>query len=189
MWFKKSHISIEDIIAGCVRNDRKYQAMLYDTFFDTMYKVCRKYSNDDSDALIMLNNGFLKVYSNIQQFQHQGSFEGWIRKIMYHSVADFFRSKKENIIFLENIENTSNPKYQPESLENLYTEDIVKQIEALPTMLSKVMMLFAIEGFSHKEISQLLEINENTSKWYLTQARQILKEKLGFTNHKIQKVN
>ncbi len=189
MWFKKSHITLDEIIAGCVRNDRKYQAKLYDIFFEPMYKVCRKYSNNENDALIMLNNGFLKVYLNIHQFQHQGSFEGWIRKIMYHSIADFFRSKKENIVFLENIEFTENSKYYPETLENLYTEDIVKHIEALPIMLSKVMMLFAIEGFSHKEISQFLEINENTSKWYLTQARQILKEKLGLNNHKIQKVN
>jgi RNA polymerase sigma factor (sigma-70 family) len=188
MWFKKSPISIEMIITGCIQNDRKYQGMLYDSFFDTMFKVCRKYTKDDSDALIMLNNGFLKVFKNIQDFQHQGSFEGWTRKIMYHAVADYFRSKKDNIVFLENIEIDFQPTYESDSLENLYVEDIVKHIETLPSMSSKVLMLFAIEGFTHKEISNILQINENTSKWHVTQARQILRERLGFLNHTIQNI-
>jgi RNA polymerase sigma factor (sigma-70 family) len=187
MLFKRSHISLDKIIEGCIRNDRKYQGLLYDTYFDTMFKLCRKYANDESDALIMLNNGFLKVFLNVKNFQHQGSFEGWLRKIMYRSVADFFRNKKENISFLENIDDTKHFEEPSESLENLFIEDIVKHIEALPTMPSKVLMLFAVEGFTHKEIGQVLQISENTSKWYVTQAREILKQKLGFNQAVIGK--
>jgi RNA polymerase sigma factor (sigma-70 family) len=188
MWFKKRQIAIEQIIEGCARNDRKYQGLLYEFYFDKMFQVCRKYAKDDDESLIMLNNGFLKVYTNIEKFRHEGSFEGWIRKIIYHAVADYFRSKKDNIVFLENIETESQHVTAGESLENLFVEDIVKHLEALPTMPSKVIMLFAIEGFTHKEISHALQISENTSKWYVTQARQILKEKLGLYNHTIQKI-
>lgn len=143
-----------------------------------MYALCTKYCKDESEALIMLNDGFLKVFKNISSFRHDGSLEGWIRKIIFRSIADHFRIKSNQVRFILPEDNMPELIAQENASSALDIEDLIHIIEVLPAASAKVLLLYAIEGFSHKEIGQLLDISENTSKWHLSNARQILREKL-----------
>jgi len=178
MWFKNKENKVTDLIEGCIRNERKAQESLYNLMFDKMYAVCAKYTKDEEVALTILNDGFLKVFKNIHTYSFEGSFEGWVRKIVYRSVADHFRSMSNKIAFLLPGEDMQEPNFDAGILDNLISEDIIKLLEILPATSSKVLVLFAIEGFSHKEIGKMLDINESTSKWHVSHARQLLKEKL-----------
>jgi RNA polymerase sigma factor (sigma-70 family) len=180
MWFKKdTKECMESWIEGCFRNDRKAQEALYMHFFDKMFALCKRHTSDDELAVSILNDGFLKIFKNIHQYKNNGSFEGWVRRIVFNTLSDHFRSQKNQVhLVLEEIQSNT-PASNPEIIENLRCEDIIHLIEDLPEKPKEVLYLFAIEGYSHKEISTLLDIPEGTSKWYLTTARTLLKEKMG----------
>jgi RNA polymerase sigma-70 factor (ECF subfamily) len=177
------------LIRGCTANDRKSQEKLYFHYFDKMYAVCAKYAKDESEAISILNDGFLKVFKNIQHFRNEGSLEGWIRKTIYHSVADHFRLKLNNVNFLLPEENEGHFIKNEEATQNLFFEDIVKLIDKLPAASARVLLLYAVEGYNHKEIGEMLEISESTSKWHLANARQILRDKLFKIYHITPKIS
>lgn len=166
------------LIQGCIINDRKCQELLYKQYFDKMYALCAKYAKDETEAVTILNDGFLKVFKNIHHFRNEGSFEGWIRKTIYHSVADHFRMKVNNVNFLLPDEHDGHFIRHEEATQNLFFEDIVRLIDKLPAASARVLLLYAVEGYNHKEIGEMLEISESTSKWHLSNARQILRDKL-----------
>ncbi len=143
-----------------------------------MYAVCSRYTKDKTEALTILNNGFLKVFKNISSFKNEGSFEGWIRRIIYHSAADHFRSQNNNISFLLPGDQLNDIFFSTEENDELFTEDILRVLETLPKTASRAIYLYAIEGYSHREIGEMLEISENTSKWHVAKARNLLKQKL-----------
>ncbi|MBK9254905.1 MAG: sigma-70 family RNA polymerase sigma factor [Saprospiraceae bacterium] len=178
MWFNRSKYNEEAVITGCVSNDRKSQELLYNHMFDKMYCVCAKYTKDETEALTILNDGFLRVYKNIASYNFSGSFEGWVRKIIYRSVADYFRNKSNKLAFLLPDEDFTDVTHSFTALDDLFAEDIIRLLEQLPDASSRVLVLYAIEGYTHKEIGTILQISENTSKWHLSNARQILKQKL-----------
>lgn len=172
---KKKHTE-QEIIQGCIGNNRRYQEMLYRTYFDTMMRMIRRYTTDEDKAIEILNNGFLKVFKKIGTFRGEGSFEGWIRRIIYHSVSDFFKKESGYLKFivLEDAE-----KDEPQvALQGLYYDDLIQIINALPERSRQVFSLYAVEGYSHKEIADQLEISEGTSKWHLSNAREQLKKLL-----------
>ena len=166
------------LIRGCAENDRKCQEKLYKYYFDKMYALCSKYAKDESEAITILNDGFLKVFRNIQHFRNDGSLEGWIRKTVYHAVADHFRLKVNNVNFLLPDDQDSQFVKNEEATQHLFFEDIIHIIDKLPAASAKVLLLHAIEGYNHKEIGEMLQISENTSKWHLSNARQMLRDKL-----------
>lgn len=168
-------INWESIREGCARNNRKSQEVLYRHFFPIMESMVLRYTQDEDKLIDILNNGFLKVFQKIEQFDDKGSFEGWIRRIVYHSISDYFRAGKKDLRFLiyEN-EYTKEPK-QDES-HSLYYQDLMGLVEKLPDMQMQVFHLYAIEGFNHKEISEKLNINHSTCRWYLAEARKFLQE-------------
>lgn len=176
----KSKIHIEDhemtaVISGCCQNDRHSQERLYRHFFPIMNRMVIKYTTDHDQLIDILNNGFLKVFKKIDTFQHKGSFEGWVRRLIFHSLSDYFRSKKSDIRFLlfeENYDLKERPNTQ------MYYDDLITLIRQLPEKHMKVFRLYAIDGYKHKEIGQQLGISENTSKWYLSEARKILQKKI-----------
>jgi len=121
----------------------------------------------------IVNSGFLRVFKKLHTFQFTGSLEGWIRKIVYHCLADHFKKKSSNIYFLE-IEHGEKPK-DNYVLEGLYAEDILKLIDKLPNATRRVFILYAIEGYKHHEIDEEVNISIGTSKWHLSEARKKLK--------------
>lgn len=168
--------SEEELVAGCVRNERKMQEALYRRYFHTMMQMCRRYTNDPEVAMSVCNDGFLKVFKKMDTFAFKGSLEGWIRRIIYHSISDHFRKDSRYLQFMvfEDHEEIANPEIVP----GLYLEDLMKLVAKLPTMSEKVFRLYAIEGFNHREIGETLGMSENTSKWHLANARKKLQELL-----------
>jgi RNA polymerase sigma-70 factor (ECF subfamily) len=166
----------EEIIRGCIANDRRCQEFLYRAHFDVMMAMIRRFTQDDETALHILNNGFLRVFRKMDKYSGKGSFQGWIRRIVYHSVSDHFRKESNYLHFIVLDDAEKNTRTGP--LENLYYEDLIKLINALPSKRGEVFRLYAIEGYSHKEIGEMLEMSEGTSKWHLSKAREELRENI-----------
>lgn len=161
-----------------MKGDRKSQKILYQIYADKMFGVCLRYANDEDEAKDILQDGFIKVFLNLKQFNNNGSFEGWIRRIIVNTALERFRDK--NYLFAVNMENTYEvgEKEYDHILSELSANDLLKLIQELSPQYRTVFNLYAIEGYSHKEICQKLNIKEGTSKSNLSRAREILKEKV-----------
>ncbi len=177
--FKKKVTDDAALIAGCITNDRRMQEGLYRKYFSTLFYMGLKYTQDEDLVQELTHDAFIKVFKNIHKYQSIGSFEGWMRKIMFHCVVDHFRAKKNpRFIEIEEIRqmldnNTGN---------QIDFDDLIQDINGLPEVHKNVFNMFAIEGYSHQEIAQKIGITEGTSKWYLNQARTLLKEKIAQKN-------
>lgn len=178
----KRNITDEELIDGCLQNDRFSQEMLFRKYFPTMMKMCLRYTNDREKAMEIVNTGFLRVFTKIHTFSNKGSFEGWIRKLVYHSLSDYFKSNSKYMQFLvfEEYESSSS---KPEALGNVYAEDIMNMVKQLPPASQQVFRLYAIEGYTHVEIAKMINISIGTSKWHLSAARKKLKELLQDNNN------
>jgi RNA polymerase sigma-70 factor (ECF subfamily) len=138
-----------------------------------MLGICRQYVKDLQHAEDLLLSGFLKVFTNLSQFKHEGSFEGWIRRIMVNTCISHLR--KKNLVVLADDDFIFNDA-ATDSLENTSVEDIQNLIDKLPEGYKIVFNLFAIEGFKHSEIAVKLGVSESTSKTQLFRARKLLQE-------------
>jgi len=175
--FKRTY-SIEELIDGCKKNDRRCQEHLYRLYFDTMIRMCKKYINDEEEAILVLNNGFLKVFQNIEHFAFKGSFEGWIRRIVYHAVVEYFRKHNRYLKFIILDDTKHEKSSEGGALEQMYSDDILSLMQNVPTTSAKVFEMYAIEGYNHREIGEVLGMSENTSKWHLANARKHLKAQM-----------
>ena len=174
-------MELKNIIHGCQRNDRKCQEKLYKEFFPTMMNMCMRYVNDKFKAAEIVNDGFLKVFKKIDQFEFKGSFEGWVRRIIFHSMSDSIRKDVNYMKFMVFEEHDKNLKNKV--LDHLYEEDLIKLIDQLPPASADIFLLYAVQGYSHKEVSELKGISVGTSKWHLSEARKKL-QKLVLENYK-----
>jgi len=174
--------SEQEIIAGCRRKDRAVQEHLYKTYYSTFLKVCARYAKDMQDAEQLLNDGFLKVFTQVDNFKNAGSFEGWIRRIVINTCLDYLRSsalKEEMVMHVRAVPaEETNLSVTNSGMERIEFKDMVKMIQSLPTMTRTVFNLFVFDGFNHKEIGEKLEISEGTSHWHLHQARNLLQKKI-----------
>jgi len=159
-------------IEGCKNNDRKCQEKLYKEFFPTMMGMCLRYINDKDRASAIVNDGFLKVFKKIHQFENKGSFEGWVRRIVFHSLSDNIKQNANYLKFM--VFDDYDQKSSSNILDKLYEEDILKLIDLIPPASADVFILAAIQGYSHKEIAELKNISIGTSKWHLSEARKKL---------------
>ena len=169
----KLHNQQKLLIKKASKNNRDAQHQLFEQYSPKMLGVCRQYVKDLHHAEDLLLQGFLKVFTNIHKFKHEGSFEGWIRKIMVNTCISYLR--KKNVIDLSDEDYVFNDA-ATESLENTSVEDIQKLIDLLPEGYKMVFNLYAIEGFKHSEIAEKLGISESTSKSQLFKARKQLQE-------------
>lgn len=166
----------QKVIDGCVDNNRKSQEKLYKHFFPTMERMIRRYTQDDDQVISILNDGFLRVFKKIHLYEHKGSFEGWIRRLVYHSLSDYFKRNAKDLKFL--VFDDFKREKPVKADESLYYDDLIKLINKLPEKHMRVFQLYAIEGFLHREIGEQMSISENTSKWYLSEARKILQKSI-----------
>lgn len=166
------------LVIECVKGDSRAQRMLFERFSKKMLGVCMRYAKSTEQAEDVLQDGFIKVFSKLNDFKHDGSLEGWIRRIMVNTSLDQIR--KENKLLgnmsLDNVDY----KLQDNAfvLENLVAKDLMKMVQSMPLGYKVVFNMFAIEGYSHKEISEHLGISENTSKSQYSRARAYLRERL-----------
>ena len=164
-----------DLAKAVQRQDPKAQTRLYEKFSSKMLAVCTRYVGDKMEAEDVMIDGFMRVFDKIDQFTFQGSFEGWIRKIMVNEALMYVRSKKMIIVDLEYAtEETSDSSFSTD----LEAADLMKLIEELPVGYRTVFNLYAIEGYNHLEIGEMLGISEGTSKSQLSRARAMLQAKL-----------
>lgn len=168
------------LISKAAQNNRKAQQALFDIHAPKMLSVCRYYIQDLQQAEEVMLNGFFKVFTQIKSFQHQGAFQGWIRRIMVRESISYLRQQKD-ISFIEEQHSFSVPSDNV-SDGNLTLEDIQNLIDKLPAGYRLVFVMYAIEGYKHSEIANMLDISEGTSKSQLFKARQLLQEQLNALN-------
>ena len=163
----------KSLIKKAIANNREAQQQLFAKHSPKMLGVCRQYVKDTHHAEDLLLSGFLKVFTSLHTFKHEGSFEGWVRKIMVNTCISYLRKKK--VLMLSDDDYIFN-EAATVSLENTAVEDIQKLIDQLPEGYKMVFNLYAIEGFKHAEIATQLGVSESTSKSQLFKARKLLQE-------------
>ncbi|MBK9981888.1 MAG: sigma-70 family RNA polymerase sigma factor [Saprospiraceae bacterium] len=175
-------MSEAELIQGCIRNDRKCQEQLYKQHFPVMMSMCLKYTKDEDKALLILNDGFLKVFQKIGTFRSEGSFEGWIRRLIYHTMADYYKKENSYIRFIQ-FELPDEKHAQVPQSDPLEFQDLIGLLDRIPGRSAEVFRLFAIEGYSHEEIGVKMNISTGTSKWHLSNARERLRSLIVNENH------
>ena len=167
----------EELIHGCIKGKESYQYEVYRRFSPKMFGVCLRYCASREEAEDVLQDGFIKVFRKIDTFRFSGSFEGWIRKIMVNTAIrnkyTHFRSHETNTL-----EGVEHPVTDEKITSDLSVADLMKLVNELPQGYKIVFNMFAIEGYSHKEIAETLNIQEATSRSQYLRARQFLRDKL-----------
>ena len=172
----KNKYSEQELIKGCKKNKRLYQEALFRKYYPKIMTMCMRYAKSEDVAMLIINDGFLKVFKQIHTYEGKGSFEGWIRRICFRCLSDHFRKEKSYLSFM--VFDEFEKKDKSTALNNIYYEELLALIEKLPFATARVFRLYAIEGFKHREIADLLQISEGTSKWHLSEARTALKKLL-----------
>lgn len=168
-----------ELITACIRNERKAQNDLYKQSYGFLMSICRRYANSMYEADDLLNIGFLKILNNLDKYQPKIPFGIWMRRVMINVIIDEFRKTKqqhEKINYVENYQDNQVLFDLNGALEQMGLDDILSCIGKLPQMSQKVFNLFAIDGYGHKEIADMLGMTEGTSKWHVNSARQKLQE-------------
>jgi RNA polymerase sigma-70 factor (ECF subfamily) len=171
---------IKEIIKGCLDGNRRDQELLYRRNSAKLYAVCLQYSGNDEEARDILQEGFIKIFENLSHYKHEGSFEGWMRRITVNTALEKFRSR-HNLYRVDDIDTIPEPDADPDNQDyaGLEANDLLGIIRELPPKYRMVFNLYAIEGYSHNEISKMLNISEGTSKSNLSRARIILQRRVG----------
>lgn len=154
------------------------QEELYNRFASKMYAVCLRYANNSDDAQDLLQEGFIKVYKNLHRFRAEGSFEGWVRRVFINSSIEHYRKKQAKLTTVSDKEENTIEDSDISALDSLAERDIINLIQDLSPGYRTVFNLYVIEGYSHKEIGELLGISEGTSKSQLARAKSILQKKV-----------
>lgn len=174
----------EILIQACRKGDRKAQLRLYDHCYAQMMSICIRYCKDHHEAGDRLNLAFLKVLQHLDQFETGGSFRAWVGRITLHTLIDEFRKQKRH--YAETVYNGHEPADEhwmsggqsARTAETIDVERVMEIINRLPAVTREVFNLFAIDGYAHKEIAEMLGISENTSKWHVHDARRRIREVL-----------
>lgn len=180
---KKSMDITPEIIKSCISDDRKAINLLYEYGFRTLMPVCFRYNKNEEDARAAYNVGFIKILNGLAKLDENANFNAWSRRIMVNSLIDEYRKNKKYNERIYKSDSDAELDYystgtENEAESNMGLENIMELIKELPEMTGRVFNLFVIDGYSHKEIAEQLEMSEGTSKWHLSTARKMLREKL-----------
>lgn len=169
----------EQLVNKCLKNDTLAQKQLFDFYSKKMMGVCLRYAKNSEEAQDVLQMGFIKVFEKLKMYKYQGSLEGWIRKIIVNTALDNIRKNKKlmNNIEMDKVDYQLH-NYDENVLEALSAQDLLRIIQEMPTGFRTVFNMFVIEGFSHKEIAEELNITVSTSKSQFSRARVFLQKKL-----------
>lgn len=183
----------QNIINGCLDNDRKCQRILYEFCFPIIMKVCSRYTINEDEAVESMNAAFLKVLKNLHLLKDLESFGGWVKQIAVNTSIDFYRSKKKyterNKLTVDNeYSHVENMHFNLDFTESkMDSKHIFKLIQQLPDTTREVLNLFALDGFNHREIATKLAISEESSRWHLHKARKLMTEKLQKMNNPLNR--
>lgn len=177
MEFKIYRAKEEELIKGCLKRERSAQQQLFDLYSSKMYGICYRYVKHAMEAEDILVTAFTKIFERIDQFKGEGSFEGWIRRIMVNEALTYLRKSRAMYLETDLEQADREPDYDKLS-DHLEAEDLLNMIQELPAGYRLVFNMYAIDGYSHKEIAEQLGISENTSKSQLSRARVYLQKML-----------
>lgn len=164
-----------DLIQGCMEGNAEMQRLLYERFSAKMYGVCLRYAESTEDANDVMQDAFIKVYRSLPKFRAEGSFEGWIRRIFINTSIEHYR-KKVKLYYVTEVQENTIEDTELNALDSLATKDILNIVNELSPGYKQVFNLHVVEGYSHKEIADLLGITEGTSKSQLARAKGVLKK-------------
>ena len=168
-------MSLDKLIKQCANNDRKAQKEIYQLFAGKLFSICLKYSKNKQEAQDNFQDGFIVIFDKIGQFNFKGSFEGWLKRVMINTVLLKYRKKNVLNIVTEDIPDEVIVDVDDDEIS---LDFLLNLINELPDRYRMVFNLYALDGYSHKEISEMLLIAEGTSKSNLARARAILKQKI-----------
>lgn len=182
-----------ELLARCKKNNRKAHNELYKLCFGFMMAICLRYASNREDAEALLNGAFLKVISNLEKYNPEIPFGSWVHRLTVNSIIDEFRKDKKRREHMTNVDfQDTVPDHQPvdfnEAAQALEAEALERMIQALPEMSRKVFNLYAIEGYSHKEIGEMLNMSDGTSKWHVSSARKALQAMIRSTMKQLMTV-
>ena len=167
----------QELILACIERQTWAQQRIYEDNYRVMMAVCLRYSNSSDDAFDILHEGFLKVFMNIKSYEPGTLLQAWIRRIMVNTAIDFYRKESRRITRdLDEAKTMSYSKFGP--IETMTAQEVMKAVQKLPNIYRTVFNMFAIEGYSHKEIADHLGTTESTSRSNLVKARTKLKDLL-----------
>lgn len=168
-------MSLNELVKQCAKNDRRAQKEIYQLFAGKLFSICLKYSKNKQEAQDNFQDGFITIFDKIDQFKFKGSFEGWLKRIMVNTVLLKYRNKNVLNIVTEEIPDEVIVDIDDDEVS---LDFLLNLIQELPDRYRMVFNLYVLDGFSHKEISKMLQIAEGTSKSNLARARAILKQKI-----------
>ena len=174
--------NIVEMVSGCVKGDRKSQESLYKMYYGKMMGICMRYADNSDEAKDILQEGFIKVFNSLSKFDFEGSFEGWIKKIMVNTAIDSFRKNKKTIkifdknVALENLDQRQEDDYDNSVSNNIKTAELLEAIQKLTPAYKTVFNLYVIDGYSHQQIADALNISVGTSKSNYSKAKQNLQK-------------
>lgn len=168
----------EAILQGCLNKERAAQKALYDKYSAKMLAICYRYAHNLADAEDMLQESFIKIFSHIHQFEGKGSLEGWVRKVVIHSSINQLKKNKKFSDCIDILPMAEYIMQKERQTANLQSKDIIECIRMLPVGYRTVLNLYAIEGYAHREIAEMLNIEESTSRSQYVRAKQMLERML-----------
>lgn len=174
----KKEIDERDLINRCLNNDRSAHEQLYNLHSDKMFSVCMYYAKNRDEACDFLQDGYITVFGKLHLFQFKGSLEGWIRRIMVNTALSHIRKNKKVFDLFTSVETLPEHTEDNFDLDEIPPKKIIKLVNELPLKASLVLKLFSLEGYSHQEIAEKLDISIGTSKSQLNRARSLLKKAL-----------
>jgi len=170
---------LQTIWEGCLRNERKCQEQFYKLLAPRMLAVCMRYATDKDEAQDILQEGFIKIFRNMNNYRGDGSLEGWVRRIMVHAAISRYRKLKPIVLVEDFATDNEMPMSKSYNDNGLEAKDLMKLIQKLPKTYRSVFNMYAIEGYSHQEIGTSLGMSELLSRTTLHRARAALKEMIG----------
>ncbi len=171
----------KQIIEACKLNDRRSQEKLYEWYYVKVMPTCMRYHKNEEDARNVLNIGFVKVCKNLDKLKENTPFEAWVRRIVMNTIIDEFRKNKNYLKLVDQKETDRELEIAGTSVENgvwskMEMDVLMGLLKRLPEVSRKVFNLYVIDGYTHREIGDMLEISDGTSKWHLSNARKLLRE-------------
>lgn len=168
---------LNDLIRQCALNKRSAQERIYHLFYGRMMAMVKRYFPQQENAEEILNNGFLRAFQKVSSYQFKGSFEGWLRRIVFHAISDYV---KAHVKYTQHNTTLEDKEYYitAEDSDGILYQDILKLIHDLPNTSRIVFNMHVMEGVPHKKIGEILNISEGTSKWHLSEARKLLQHKI-----------
>jgi RNA polymerase sigma-70 factor (ECF subfamily) len=166
------------LVTACLKGDPRAQKTFFEKFAPKMFAVCLRYMGDSDDAQDTLQDGFVKVFSKLADFKNEGVLEGWIRRIIVNTCLDAIRKNQKTKFDVSISDVEYQLEYNDTGLQSLELDELMNLVQSMPNGYRVVFNMFAIEGYSHKEIGEKLGINENTSKSQYLRARAFLRERI-----------